>query len=641
MPNYTRGSTPFDAYNRDHDYDYPEKLDLKPGKKLHEFLTKLVYDRAVISKGKMAEREDAWDATDQTLQAYIDLSVSEKALKKSNPNAPVSIVVPYSYAALETIMTYMTMAFINQSPIFQYDSVSAEDTVPNKLMEIVVARQVEFYKAALSLYIWMKDGLAYGIGAIAPVWKTEIRPVRRTRTKLVETLGGTTEETEETSEPEIAFEGTELVSIGPRYLLLDPNSAPHTIQGSEYVGWIEETNIQRLLTLEKGQPDVWFNAKYVKDCGYKTSVFTVSGNSRMTGDSGDVLFPITLVHMYVNIIPKDMELPPGPDNKDGYYPEKWLFTIANDWTLVRAVRVDSQHGKFPIAINAPDFDGYSTYPMARLEISNGLQTTLNWLFNSHIANVRKVVNNTLVVDPMLVDMEDIKSSREGGIIRLQRSAWGKGVKDAVFQLGVTDVTRNHMADTEIVINLMQRLLASTDNMMGLARRGGERVSATESRNVSLAANSRVEKLARIISIQGMQDLGYFMATNVQDYMSKELQLKVLGNWPTELINTYGLNKTVNITPNELNVPFDTIVRDGTLSIDTSGVTQNWIQLYQTVAANPLLMKQFDMVRIFKYIGQLMGAKNLSDFQISGNVMMDDQVSEEAKKGNMVPVGALS
>lgn len=621
---------------KDFGYSYPSGLSLKPDTEFHRKLIQEIYNRALLAESAKESRQDAWDETDKTLKAYIDLSDKDTRRKKDDPQTPVPVVVPYSFAALETIQTYLSLAFLNQRPVFQYEAVSSEDTIQNKLMEVIVDRHVDHYKGSLALYIWMRDALAYGIGACVPTWRTDTQPVRSKQTMLVETLAGPEEQQQEVTTPKVVFEGTELQSVGPRYLLLDPNVSAHKVQNAEFIGWIEETNIQRLLSLEKGQPRVWFNAKYVHAAGNQSSVFTVT--EPKNGRPSEYLSPVTLVHMCLDLIPKDWGLPGGLDNKEGEYPEKWLMTMANDHFLIRCERMESSHGKFPIAINAPDFDGYDTYPLARVEITSGLQTTLNFMFNSHVQNVRKMVNNTLIVDPSLVNVDDIKKARFGGIVRMAQSAWGKGIKDGVHQLAITDVTRGNVADAETIISLMQRILASTDNMMGVARRGGERVSATESRNVALAANSRVEKLARIISIQGMQDLAYFMAVNVQDYMSQELKLKVLGTWPQELIQEFGLNNTVVADPNKLNVPFDCIIRDGSLMVDTSGVSDLWLNLFNMIFSNPNIAGQFDPVRFVFHIARLLGAKNLGDFQVK--VMPDQVAAAEAQKGNIVPVDEL-
>ena len=66
-------------------------------------------------------------------------------------------------------------------------------------------------------------------------------------------------------------------------------------------------------------------------------------------------------------------------------------------------------------------------------------------------------------------------------------------------------------------------------------------------------------------------------------------------------------------------------------------------MFQTIGTDPDLRREFDVTRIFMYIAQQLGAKNVEDFrrnvnQIQTQTMSDEQVVNEANKGNLVPVG---
>ena len=133
--------------------------------------------------------------------------------------------------------------------------------------------------------------------------------------------------------------------------------------------------------------------------------------------------------MYIDLIPKDWEL------SNNEYPEKWLFEVAADSIVIGAMKIEQNHGMYPVANASPDFDGYTPTPMSRLEVLYGLQHTMDWLFNSHIANVRKAINDMLVIDPWMVNINDVKDPKAGKLIRLRRPAWGKGkVSDYISQL---------------------------------------------------------------------------------------------------------------------------------------------------------------------------------------------------------------
>jgi hypothetical protein len=57
------------------------------------------------------------------------------------------------------------------------------------------------------------------------------------------------------------------------------------------------------------------------------------------------------------------------------------------------------------------------------------------------------------------------------------------------------------------------------------------------------------------------------------------------------------------------------------------------------------MQQFDITRIFMYIAQQLGAKNVEDFRrnidrMQPTVMPDEDVARQVEAGNMVPTGAI-
>jgi len=93
---------------------------------------------------------------------------------------------------------------------------------------------------------------------------------------------------------------------------------------------------------------------------------------------------------------------------------------------------------------------------------------------------------------------------------------------------------------------------------------------------------------------------------------------------------------------DLAVNYDLIVRDG--SIPGGNFSEAWIQMFQTIGKTPELMQQFDITRIFMYIAQQLGAKNVEDFrrnvnQVEGQTMPDEQVEQQAQAGNLIPIGA--
>jgi len=621
------------------DYEYPEGLDLKPGSELHQRILEEVLERANESHEVISQRFDSWRSIDKTLNAYIPLDDEERNVKEQDKRKPVSVVFPYTYAIRETLLTYCMSALV-QDPIFQYSGVAPEDTIGAILLEKKIQLDCIKNKVALSLHTFFADSLSYGIGFTTPGWKQDYgtRYSRKSRgilNSLGRLVGSRDMEIEE--ENTLLYEGNKLENIDPYLILPDPGVSIHKIQDGDFFGWIRHASLIQLLDTEATDDD-YFNVQFLRTYnGALTSAITHSERYSQISHretSSNVKDPVDVVYMYINLIPSEWNL------GDGDYPEKWLFGVAGDEVVIMAKPLGLTHNRYPVAAAAPDFDGYSVAPMSRLENLNGLQTTIDWLFNSHIANVRKAINDMLIVDPFLINMNDLRSPEPGKLIRTRRPAWGKGVKDGVHQLAVQDITQQNIGDTGWIVNWMNHVSGVDESMMGSLRQGGpERLTGQEFAGTRQSAMSRLNRMAHIIGLQGMQDIAYFFAMHTQQLMTQETYVKATGRWEEDLRKEYGKDKDrVKVDPYSLNIDFDIISRDG--SVSGSQNVQAWIQLYQMMLENPATAQNFDTVRIFKHIARELGAKNANDFVRQGvkaQVMDDGQVQEEVRKGNLQPV----
>jgi len=655
MPNIVTGNTTGDSQDifRDVSYTYAKGINLAPDSKLHRRILARVCEVVDESFSQMSKRHSTWNDIDNTLKVYIPTDEYEKKLKGKDKRKPTSIVVPYSYATVETIMAYLTKGLLSDN-VFQYEGVAPEDTLPAKLLELVVNQQVKRYKSDLEMHTSLRDSLSYGFGASTVVWSETWG--KRTTSQILTPFGMFGSQGPETkikvNQDALLFEGNEVIAIDPYKFLPDPNVSIHNIQSGDYVGWIEFQSFNKLLSDESSMESGYVNVKFLRNPRYvnQASKYSTDNSNRIAKrepanvELGSKRSYNTIINMYMKIIPKEWSLPGSEGNSAGEYPEIWLFTVANEQLVLRAAPLGLNHNKYPIAVAAPDYDGYSITPISRMQIIDGLQTTLNWLFNSHIANVRKALNDMLIVDPSLVNMEDLENPSPGKLIRLRRSAWGRGVSGAVEQLKIQDITSNNMRDAEQIMSLMQKASAATDSTMGVQRSGGERVTAQEFSGTMEMAVSRLEHIAKIISKQYMTDLAYFHASHTQQLMDQEVYAKACGEWPERLMEEFALdpNKPMKISPFDILADFDIIYRDGT-SVTADALTNDfWTRNFAAILQSDKL-GSFDAVRIFQHMARLNGAKNVGDFiskdggALNALIQPDQNVAAGAQAGNLVPM----
>ncbi len=638
-----------ERYTKDLKYKYPSGLDLRPNSKLHETLRSRIWERARMSRNEISKRFPSWRETDKTLTTYIDLSQvkgdKEDELKLKDPTKPLSIVFPYSYSMLEALLTYLSMAFF-QDPMFQYEGVEDDDTVGAMLMELVIRLHCIKNKVPLAIHTILRDALGYGVGIGIPEWHRQYgRKIVKASVTTQSELGTETQSMNQFV-PSLLFEGNALSNIDPYMWLPDPSVSSDNIQKGEFIGWVDRSNYMNLLSQENQPDSGMFNVRYLKGKNNKRSTLALDESDRQTkfGGSTDMhraisgtISPVDIIHMYITLIPKEWKLSKSES------PEKWYFELAGDDVIIACERADHNHGQYPMAVASPEYDGYSITPIGRMEVLYGLQHTLDFLFNSHVANVRKAINDMLVVDPYLVNINDLKDPQPGKLIRLRRPAWGRGVDKVVQQLQVTDITRLNISDSAYITQWMDRISGADQSMQGALRMSGpERLTGAEFSGTRSSAVSRLQRLAMIIGMQFMQDVGTQFAVHTQQYMTQEAYVNVAGRYAEQLMKNFTNGKTRGrVSPSDLAINYDLIVRDG--SIPGGNFSQSWIELFKIIGTSPELMGQFDVTRIFTYIAQQLGAKNVEDFRRNVNntqmvSMPDQQVAQQVQAGNFRPTG---
>lgn len=649
MPYIVRGDSGDERYipylKEKYDYEYPNGLDLKPGSTFHNKLRNRIWNRSRESRNEMSKRFDSWNEVDRVLTTYIHTSTKEKEIKNKDSRKPVSIIFPYSYSMLEALLTYMMMAF-NQDPMFQYEGVEDSDTTGAMLMELIIRLHCYKTKVALGLHTVLRDNFAYGLGIGLPGWVSQYGKVPVRSQVTSESGVGAGSQNFVDYIDGLIFEGNDLSNVDPYMWLPDPSVSSDKVQEGEFAGWIERDNYMNVLTDETNSDGEIFNVKYLKHKKDKRSQLSRDQSERQKkhGGSNDQLRgmtdstnPVDTIKMYINLIPKDWGL------SDVEVPQKWFFALSADDVIISCQRADHNHGMYPVAVASSEFDGYSATPMGRMEILYGLQNVLDFLFNSHIANVRKAINDVLIVDPYLVNINDLKDPEPGKLVRLRRPAWGHGVDKVVQQLNIQDITRANIGDSAYITQWMDRISGADQSMQGQMRQGGpERLTKGEFQGTRGSAVSRLQRIANVIGMQFMQDIGTMFAVHTQQYMKKDTYVKIVGRHAEQLTNMFGGKERAPVTPYDLAISYDVIVRDG--SIPGGNFSEAWLQLFSTIAQTPELHQQFDVYRIFTYIAQQLGAKNVEDFKRVANQtqfqqMPDDQVQDQLQRGNIVPLGA--
>ncbi len=621
--------------NTSYDYTYPMGLDLKPGSKLHSKLVAAVRSRAEESKSEMSKRYPIWEKVRDKLTCFVaeeDIDPRDQELLDKNANTPATVIVPASYAILDTILTYYITAF-GDGPMFRYDAVGPEDHPNAKMLEHVVNNQAVRSKMLLNLYVQFRDALAYGLGISSVRWHEDFG--RRTVEKPVEIgydplTGAPMEIMKSFSERIKIYEGSVIDNIQPINYFPDTSVACHKIQDGEFVSFLTRTNYVSMLALERDNPDIYFNVQYVKgDHGTSFLRESLSEDGLVHPDQVSNGKPgksksIDKLCFYWNLIPSEWGLGKSP------YPEKWLIEIAGSRDIiVRCQPINLNHNKYPIVVCAPTFDGYSAAPSALLEVIYELQNAIDWLWRARFRNVNSAMNNKFIIDPFLARYDQAIST-DSNVVCIREHVWGRGVENAMKQLEVSDVTASHIRDIGYLSDIMQRVSGAVDSVQGVVRPTGERRSATEMRDARMSALSRIQKGTRIASLQCMYDLGFLMGYHTQQFMSRDTYVKLIGDSYRDLVNLYGTDY-VKVSPSDIQMEFDVTPAD---AVTPGGeYLPELIQMFQLTSSNPITAQAYDPVRQTLDLYQRAGVKGAYRFLL----LPDELAKQQAQMMNAVPV----
>jgi len=612
---------------------------LKPGSELHTKVLQYLLDRLNYSERTMSQFYSRWNSSERKIQAYINLPKYEQSLAESNktgaPPQITNIVVPYSYATIWTIVTYLIHTFCGRKPIFQVSTYKQESVSASGYMETVLQYNADHTRLILQFIQWFLDAETYGVGAMRCLWNEE--KSQRTIWKP-QAMGGlimpnSKQELMRQREMKTTYQGNKCTSIDPFSFFPDPRVPMSEVnKRGEFVFW---RSLEGKHTLMRAQRQG--ELKYVDKVG---EIPRGSGTGDTAGQSQRGLIAggdasagfsnlrdsrakpyIQVDQGTIEIIPKELGL------GDSEYPEKWLFSIGNKCQIIQAEPLDYDHGRHPVAVIEPSSFGYAFGQPGTADFLGPIQDTLSWFINSHIANVRTAINNMFIVDPSMVEMQDLINPGPGKIIRTKRAAMGQDVRTILQQLQVQDVTMNHVQSMSVFMRMGDTFAAVNDNLRGI-QDGGDRKTATEVRTSGEAGASRLAARARFISAQGMVDLAEQMSLNIQQLMTMEFYLQVVG--------AKGIENPIPISPQMVAGDFYFPVNDGTLPLDKTAILGVWKEIWMAIISNPLLSAKYDAGKIFEYMAELGGAKNIGQFRVSA--APDAQVAEGAMNGQLSPLG---
>lgn len=601
---------------------------LHPSKKLHQTVLSYLLDRLNSSEIKMRNFHSRWKMAEMQHQAYLNLSNYEKILKAARqdgkPPELTSVVVPYAFATVNTVVTYHINAFAGRKPIFTLDANDPQSLDRVSYQELMLQHNADHSNLVRQFYDNFYSGQIYSLGVLKNLWHVD----KAKRSAWVDNpLTGK----RRVREMKVVYEGNKAECVDP-FMFFPDTSVPlcDLAEKGEFVVFRAFPGKHALLSLEEQGV-----LRYVNSAG------TMPADAKEYSDRFTIINPMTPRTQAVSTVPVIQEdtfciriIPKELQLGESKYPELWLFTVLNKKVIVQAVPLDNDHGMLPVTVHEPYSTGYGFGNYSLVDLLSPMQDSMSWMLNSHIYNVRAVLNNMFVIDPGAVELSDLKDPKPGKLIRLKNAAMGRDVRSVIQQFNVTDVTQNHMNDFNLFMRMGDTIVGVNDNFRGMSEPNSSRKTATEVRTSLESGMSRLAAQARMISAQQMINLGKMMSMNISQYLTKEYSFKVLGEKGV---------KIVNVDPQMVVGDFTFPVHDGSLPVDKVAMLGVWKEIMMGVAQQPTLSQNFDIVKIFEHVAELGGARDINRFKVNpvASVQPDEAVAQQAQAGNLVPVSELN
>lgn len=610
---------------------------------LHRKICAMVESRINMSQKDRTNQQDVWRKAEERTLAFVHESEADAARRnarerKGKPSY-TTIQLPYSYALLMSAHTYWTSVFFGRSPVHQYAGRHGESEMQVQALEALIDYQVEVGQILGPYYIWFYDAGKYGVGILGEYWDVE----KIAYGQLVEMA----DPNDPTAAPKLyqatveleGYRGNRVYNVNPFDFWTDPRVTMKNFQQGEYC-----FVLKRMIwndVVRRASSGYYMNIEHLRQ---HATARKADDNSQQlkrpdwgsvnlntdwdpSGTNKEKKHPATVFayEFYVDLVPNEWDL--GPEK----YPQKWCFTITEDFgLLLGASPLGLMHGKFPFSIMEPEVEGYSSIARGIPEIVAPLQDTMDWLINSHFYNVRQTLNNQFIVDPSKLVLKDVESGEPGFIWRLRPEAFGTDIRSIFHQVQVTDVTRSNMQDLQQMFGLGERTLGINDQIMGVLNTGG-RKTATEIRTAAGFGTNRLKTNTEYMSAWGFAPHSQKLVQNSQQFYDGNQKFRIVG----DLAQGAG--------PNFMMVPPDMIMGffnfspvNGTLPIDRTAQANLWKDMMgQLKMMPPQVAMGFDWVKIFSWVGTLAGLKNINQFKVQ--VVPDGSLDAQVQAGNMIPM----
>lgn len=594
-----------------------------PPQKLTDFrqkLTRLV----LMSRRTMNTYYPMWDRNDAVYRGERQWDEQDK--KAQRRNEPEKVFVPLTHSQTQTFVAFATMLLTQRDYFYDMTGAGTESQRAAELATAVLERDLNYNKfSGILLPQFLVDVCRYGIGIFKTSWVTETTPVLQQvpdpKWKPDPTLPNVVQPPMVTRyTPQISYQGNNLSVISP-YRWFPDTRLP--ITRAAYGQFMADELEYSRDDLKRKEADGEYagidfvptipNNAYMDRRSFLLDMQPALGTDPMLSPE-DAKHYILQTEIEIKLNPSKTEI------DDGVFLDPELdaeviyqVCIGNDSRIIRIVDQGYDHNEFLYDTAQFFNDQNRLLNFGIAELLAPMQSITDWLLNSRVANVRKVINNQLILDPRFIEMQDLKD--RNAIIRIKGTPDGLSIDSYIKQLAVTDVTTGHIGDMEVVRGLSEDATGLSENLVGQYSSG--RRSAREASNVNANAASRVILPVKGLWQSALLPLGQKMLKNLRQGLDVQQLVKVVGmsniqQDPSAVATLLPVDKTM-LTGN-----YDFLTFDDTLPSQRTAIAGYLQEVLTALSQNPRLVFAlgYDPKLIAQEWFKLVGIRNADRFNLT-------------------------
>ena len=633
------------------DEDVNEQLST-PESEFHKQMLKESLDLLKMSRSKMVKKYADWDLFQQVYKG--ERTMDNKDIQARERKEPEKMVVPLTFAQIQAFISFCFSIYTQRDRFFELVGSGVEDWKPAKIAEALLQRDLNHNQWNVHLYQLLLNISRFGLGVIEHSWtkETQMQWVNAPQPATPD-LGGVAmnfQTPQMALQEVVSYLGNRIETVSPYRFFPDPRMPIGRLQEGEFCAsecdvspiWLKKMQRWGMLTGCDKVPDMASNAwEWRLDNGMRSDVTYDRANGKQ---KGGVIF----TKLQREIIPKDYKLDSGKPLGPEDYPIKYIICIANDSRVLKCEPLNYLHNKFTYDAAQLHPDEMISLNAGIAETINELQSVITWLFNSRITNVRKIIQDRMVVDPEGVNMADVADRKS--VIRLKPGASRSGVERWISQLSTQDVTQGHIDDATALGQIMQLVTGINDNASGQYSSG--RRSAEQTRAVNSGAAGRLKMYASLIWTQAIQPLGEKMLSNLRDGLDVEQMVRVMGLQLAQPQSPYAVglkdaSQFLGVTKADLIGNYDFEVQDGTLPTEKTQTAQLLQEILIQILSNPqaAAVLGLDAKALMTEIAELNNVRNPERFflqpPVQGALMQAAQQTGQPQLGQPAGSAALT